>query len=183
MKSVQIVLLLGCVALACAPVLANFTMTFGDLIEENSWLLPVNASGLPAFDLVGAKISSAGDVYESPAALDFTHTGWALLIDDPTLASFGGPSTGSLSWKSHFLNDDDKDVTIDWAIFSGETLIWTSRYTITNGGLNGGYEPRSQYWIPERADLIPTTPAVPAPSAILLGSLGCGLVGWVRRRK
>ncbi|MBN1816934.1 MAG: hypothetical protein JW828_06210 [Sedimentisphaerales bacterium] len=178
MKSVQIALFLGCVALACTPALANITMTFGDPIDENSWLLPVNASGLSSFDLVGAKISSAGDVYESPAAVDFSRAGWTLLIDDPTLASFGGPATGSLSWKSHFANDADKDVTIDWAIFAGETLIWTSRYTIVNGGLNV-YEPRSQYWIPERADLIP----VPAPSAILLGSLGCGLVGWVRRRK
>jgi hypothetical protein len=159
--------------IAAAPAVAN--MTFEGSGDGDSWWIQVNA-GLPPFDLVAAKIASAGDVFESPDARNFSKPGWGMILDGPTLASFAGPSTGSLLWKTYFVNDLDKDVTIDWAVFSGQNRIFTSRYIITNGQLTG-YEPYSQYWLPTRADVIP------APGAILLGGIGVGLVGWLRRRR
>jgi len=158
----------------------DITMTFGDPVDEGSWYLPVSASGIGFFDLVAGKIASAGDTYESPAARNFSKSGWHMVTDSLTLGSFSGPSANSLSWRMYFANDNDKNVTIDWAIFSGQTRVWTSRYTIVNGSSSfppSMYEPRSQYWLPTRADV------VPAPGAILLGGIGVGLVGWLRRRR
>jgi len=176
-KFVTILTVVGLTFALASPAMANITIS--DLQPGNSWSILVNA-GLPAFDLVGAKISSAGDVYESPGARNFSKGGWSLVIDNPTLVSIAGPATTSLSWRLYFANDADKDVTLDFAVFSGENRIWTSRYTIVNGSTSfppSIYEASSQYWLPTRADL------VPAPGAILLGSIGVGLVGWLRRRR
>jgi len=166
------------VALAFAmsgPAMANITIIEGP-IDADSWYLTVGA-GLPAFDLIGAKIASAGDTFRIPdAATNFNKPGWNMIIDQLTLASLGGPSTTSLNWRIHFANDSDKDVVIDWAVFDGDNRIFTSRQTLTNGQPTV-YESNSQYWLPDRADLIP------APGAILLGSIGIGLVGWLKRRR
>ncbi|MCX5637967.1 MAG: hypothetical protein NTX52_09795 [Planctomycetota bacterium] len=183
MKKFVTICALVVVFIAATPAVANMTyytedgvtMGFGDVEETGSWSFGVNASGI-TYDLGAGKIASAGDTYESPAARNFTASGWGMVVDGPTLASFGGPTTSSMSWRMYFTNDLDKDVVIDWAFFNGQTRVWTSRYTIVNGSLSK-YEGNSQYWLPTRADVIP------APGAILLGGIGAGLVGWLRRRR
>jgi len=56
------------------------------------------------------------------------------------------------------------------AIPSGATRLF--------GGLNNGYN-----WSDNVGGVIVTITPVPAPGAILLGSIGVGLVGWLRRRR
>jgi len=56
------------------------------------------------------------------------------------------------------------------AIPSGATRLF--------GGLNNGYE-----WGDNVGEVFVTITPVPAPGAILLGSIGVGLVGWLRRRR
>jgi len=149
------------------------TMGFGDVNVGNSWSFAVAASGI-TYDLAAGKIASA-DIYESPAARNFSNAGWTMVVDNLTLGSWTGPTTSNMNWRMYFTNDLDKDVTIDWALFNGQTQVWTSRYTITNGGLTG-YEPRSQYWLPTHAEV------VPVPAAVLLGVLGLGVAGLKLRK-
>ena len=145
-------------------------------VSEGSWYyLDMAVGDFPPFDLVGAKIASAGDTYESPGARNFSLAGWDIMLDEPTLVSFLGPSTSNLSWRLYFANDADKDVTFDFVFFSGQNFIFTHRNTLIDGEPN--IEIFSPYWTPTRADIIP------APGAILLSAVGVGLVGWLRRRR
>jgi len=170
-------------AFVAAPVSADMTYTtvdgvtmgFGNVVEGNSWSFQVFAGG-PVWNLGAGKISSAGDVYKSPAAADFSNAGWGILLDQPTLSSWSGPTTSNINWRMYFEDDLDKDVVIDWALFNGDTLVWTSRYTIVNGEL-AGYEPRSQYWVPTRSEV------VPVPGAVLLGMIGLSVVGVKLRKR
>jgi len=154
--------------------LANIT-PIGDPVGVDSWYMNVSAGGIGAYDLIAAKIATAGDTFQSPAFANISNPGWAMVVDSPTLASMAGPSVTSLSWRVYFTKDITDPVTWDWAVFSGNTLTFTSRYAWDGSKLN--YTSHSGFWTPTRTDVIP------APGAILLGSIGVGLVGWLRRRR
>ncbi len=170
---------LALVFVLASPAMAN--ITFSDLVEGNSWTITGYTSGIGSFDLEAARMVSMGDAFESPAVDGFRDAanvpiaGWALVLDNPTLVSFAGPAVTYLKKDIHFAGDASDPLTYDWVVFSGNTRIFEVRASWS--GTSWSYNTQGQYWQPARADVIP------APGAILLGAIGVGLVGWLKRRR
>ena len=155
---------------------ANMT-AIGPPVVGTSWSQNFFCSLGTPFDLIGARVISAGDQFQTPGAWDsFSVSGWNLVLDGPTLASFSGPGVTFLAYKANFAGDMSDPLTLEGVVFSGNTMIYK-----TTGYWDGAgpwtFTPGTSTWSPTRADLIP------APGAILLGSIGVGLVGWLKRRR
>jgi len=151
----------------------------GDPIVGGSW--KQWWAGLPGeTDLIAHKIASAGDVFETPGYSSINQAGWNMVIDLPTLVSMSGPAVTTIGFYVNFPGNPGDftpadPLILDGVLFSGDTLIYTTRNTWN--GSSWSYQPNAGYWTPTRADLIP------APGAILLGGIGIGLVGWLKRRR
>jgi hypothetical protein len=98
------------------------------------------------------------------------------------LLSFWFIDTGGIAEKSHFEITWNGNLLRD---FSNENVPSWTNYTFSVTGTGSdvvtfmGYD---DAWNGlDNISLTPTT--IPAPGAILLGSIGVGLVGWLRRRR
>ncbi|HNS19909.1 MAG TPA: hypothetical protein PKH24_05390 [Sedimentisphaerales bacterium] len=87
-----------------------------------------------------------------------------------TTASYVGDPTG--------FSGDGEDGWVSSLYSGGEVLLVSGAHSLTVQGDGAGGVPAGFY-----TQLTSAVPSVPVPGAVLLGTLGTGLVGWLRRRR
>ena len=108
--------------------------------------------------------------------------GWAEVYNTDPVLSVAGPSRDDLSFWVHaegsFFGPGDFDVVL----FDGDTITAGANfYTSLLAGVPCFWNVGETNWNPSREEVGSPAP-IPAPVAAVLGAMGLGLVGWIKRR-
>jgi len=190
------------VLLLAVPALADMMdlQAVGDPELGNSWSqkFGIRAGDWDTFNQMTFEITNTNYAFESPALSAFfkltgdsngpdikdqTSTAWSLASETGTKAVASGTAIGGkynwLQFTAKFDGDPpDNHYKLGLKITVVDTTDGSGWYTVRqfwqdSTGVYG-------YTISEEGKVVPTV--IPAPAALLLGMLGLGLVGWVKRR-
>lgn len=186
-RSLNIALLLACGAAmaAASPVLTAVE-------EGGSWFVQGWDSGYgsASYDMFAVELVSPSTAsFELPTTWRNMSDGWsnvnevntgtvAVAVGQSRTGSFGSPSASS--WQIYFNDPFSPPVVFDWYTFGPDSDAAIAAYRITVCG-----SPDDWMWaeiaLDRERDYFFNLP-VPAPGAALLGTLGLGIVGWIKRR-
>lgn len=117
---------------------------------------------------------SGGGVPQDPETILFDS-----LMATVSVYAAGGRTTDTFTMMAYdaadVLVDTDTITTLEWGLLSVSSPGGIRRVVLTQSG--------DHAFIYDDLSFTGLTPAIPAPGAILLGTLGTSLVGWLRRRR
>jgi hypothetical protein len=166
-------------------------IAIGDPVEGGSWAQRWQESGVGNFDALAVQMMTTGDSFEhNTARASFSSfssgSGWSLLFENtpqtplpqyPTIASASGPAVTLLQWDLQYSGSKSGNpFSFDIVSFRGDDIVDAAHISWNGAGAwtITPYAP-SEGWNPSRE-------AIPAPAALVLGAIGLGLAGWIKRR-
>ena len=205
------ILTFAALILIAAPALADMEADLGlaidvtgDAVPAGSYAKRITITTREAFDLIAVTPDPGGGsegepassvVLSDPFLSSFNPGGWTPLVKTPTLAAAQGkPLTSGSRWTeslnielspsgdpSNKPHDGDAFIVAVWGAAPNPVGEWEYEYQRVSYSLTGWQVEilGNGEWNITRDQIITH---VPAPAAVVLGMLGLGLVGWLKRR-